>query len=602
MIRSAPNGCRVPSRTAFVLACTFACTFAAVLGLSFARPRNASGAVGWEYEIPDGLPPGFRAPGYVEGEVLVQLRSAVPRGKAAAIAQSEGATLAEVVTPEGLIKVRFEGSESVFEATERWKKRSDVLYAVPNVLAHGFFVPNDSTIGRFDLGWNLRQFDAFNAWDVVTGSPDIVVAIVDAGVAYEDYPVPDYEKKGLWPGVTMYRRSPELPGPFLPGWDFVNDDAHANDDNGHGTSVATIAAGAANNRAGSAGIAFGVTILPVKVLNYRNDAQLDDIVQGIRFAAEQGADVINMSLGLPPIRLLRALGYTEPVIADLVKPFRDAVSFAQRRGAILVGASGNFGASEVSYPAGLPGVIAVGATGVDNKPAGYSSYGLRLDFMAPGGDFLDVNGDHIQDAVALLSVKPHRSEGSLCKPDSFNVFFFFGTSGAAPHVTGAVALLRSLGLENQGQIEQILRTTAVNPFRSSKGFDPSYGSGLVQVGKAVRYAAERRKLLAEGVGGGTGSGGGGDGALGARLLSANPARGSTDLEFRVNHDGNALVRVYDARGALVRTLREGAAPAGLSRVHWDGRDDGGASVSNGVYFLRVETTDGTYTRKVAFLR
>ena len=601
MIRSAPIGFRIGSRYALVLAYTFACAFATVLGLSIARPRDASGAVGWEREIPDGLPEGFRAPGYVEGEVLVQLRAAVPHGKAAAIARSEGATLAEMVTPEGLIKVRF-GEGSVFEATERWKKRSDVLYAVPNVIAHGFYVPNDSTIGRFDLGWNLRQFDAFSAWDVVTGSPNIVVAIVDAGVAYEDHPVPEYEKKGLWPGVTMYRRSPELPGPFLPGWDFVNDDAHANDDNGHGTSVATIAAGAANNRAGSAGIAFGVTILPVKVLNYRNDAQLDDIVQGIRFAAEQGADVINMSLGLPPIGLLRALGYTEAVLADLVKPFRDAVSFAQRRGAILVGASGNFGADEVSYPAGLPGVIAVGATGVDNKAAGYSSYGSRLDFMAPGGDFVDVNGDHIQDAVALLSVKPHRSEGSLCKPDSFNVFFFFGTSGAAPHVTGAVALLRSLGLESQGQIEQTLRATAVTPFRSSKGFDPRYGNGLVQVGRAVRYAAERRKLLAEGVAGGAGTGGGGDGALGARLLSANPARGSTDLEFRVNHAGNALVRVYDARGALVRTLREGAAPAGVSRVHWDGRDDGGATVSNGVYFLRVETTDGASTRKVAFLR
>ncbi|HET9250848.1 MAG TPA: S8 family serine peptidase, partial [Candidatus Eisenbacteria bacterium] len=445
------------------------------------------------------------------------------RGKAEWIARSQGATLAEEVTPEGLVKVRFDGP--VFDAVARWKARSDVLYAVPNVVVHGFFVPNDSTIATYDLAWNLRQFDAFSAWDVVTGSPDVVVAIVDGGVAFEDHVAPEYEKKGLWPRVTMYRQSPDLPGPFVPGWDFVNDDAHPNDDNGHGTSVATIAAGAANNRAGSAGIAFGVTILPVKVLNYRNDATFDDIVQGIRFAAEQGADVINLSLGLPPMRLLRALGYPEAVLADIVKPFRDAVFFAQRRGAIVVAASGNFGATEVSYPAGLPGVIAVGATGVTNRPAGYSSYGSHLDFMAPGGDFLDENQDHIQDAVAVMSIKPHRSEGSLAKPDSFNVFFFFGTSGAAPHVSGAVALLLSLGVRDQGQIEQALRATSVNEFQSRKGFDPTYGSGLIQVGKAVRYAAARH-------GGHLAFRANGDGVsragpLEARLLSTNPARGST---------------------------------------------------------------------------
>ena len=584
---------RTRSLQALALACTFACSFLALPCLS---PPDASARPDWE-RVAD-LQRGGSAPGYVEGEALVQLRGPVTREAAEAIARSEGATLAEMVTTEGLIKVRFEGP--VFDAAARWKRRSDVVYALPNVIGHGFFVPNDTTIARYDLAWNLRQFDAFDAWDVVTGSPDIVLAVVDAGVAYEDYLAPEYEKRGLWPRVTMYRQSPDLPGPFIPGWDFVNDDAHANDDNGHGTSVATIAAGAANNRAGSAGIAFGVTILPVKVLNYRNDAQLDDIVQGIRFAADQGADVINMSLGLPPISLLRALGYPESVIADLVKPFRDAVQYAQRRGAILVAASGNYGASEVSYPAGLPGVIAVGATGVDNRRASYSSYGSSLDFMAPGGDFLDVNEDHIQDAVAVLSIKPHRSEGSLAKPDSFNVFFFFGTSGAAPHVSGAVALLRSLGLESQGQIEQVLRATAVNPFQTTRGFDPTYGSGLVQLGKAVRYAADKRR---KGFTEGRAEDAGGVGVPGAvRLLSENPARGATGLEFRVSRAGEVRMRVYDARGALVRTVRESVAAAGLTRLRWDGRDDARSGVSSGIYFLRVETVDGTSTRKVAFLR
>ena len=384
-------------------------------------------------------------------------------------------------------------------------------------------------------------------------------------------------------------------GPFLPGWDFANDDAHPNDDNGHGTSVTTIAAGAANNTAGSAGIAFGVTLLPVKVLDYRNDANMDDIIQGIRFAADQGADVINLSLGFAPMGLFRALGFPESELAHMFKPLRDAVLYAQRMGSIVVAASGNFDASEVSFPAGMPGVIAVGATGVDDRRAGYSSYGNQLDFMAPGGDFVEVNGDHVQDGVAVLSIKPHRSAGSLAKPDSFDVFIFFGTSGAAPHVSGAVALLRSLGLRDQGMIEQTLRASTVNSFQTSSAFDPMYGFGLIQLGRAVRNPVGQLKD-------GASLAGEGGGAIQAKLLSANPARGETGLEFRTSRAGHVRARVYDVRGAVVRVLHDGIAGEGMMRLRWDGRDDSGAEASHGIYFIRVETVDGSSTRKVAFLR
>jgi len=561
-------------------------------------PAGVALAQTWLSEVPVGLEPGFRMPGYVPGEAIVQMKGPVTREQAEAIARSEDGTLAEMLSPDGLIKVRWQGSgKDAFRETAKWRQRSDVLYATVNLYARGFFVPNDTTIGRYDLAWNLRQFDAYSAWDVVTGKPNIVLAIVDAGVAYEDYPVPDYEKPLLWPGVTQYRRSPDLPGPFLPGWDFVNNDAHANDDNGHGTSVATIAAGAANNTVGSAGIAFGVTILPVKVLDYQSDAHLDDIVQGIRFAADQGADVINLSLGIAPIRLLRALGFPESELAHMIKPMRDAVIYAQRRGAIVVAASGNYDATEVSYPAGLPGVIAVGATGVNDRRASYSSYGSQLDFMAPGGDFVEVNDDHVQDGVAVYSIKPARSVGSRAKPDSFNVFIFFGTSGAAPHVSGAVALLRSLGLKDQGQIEQTLRAASVNPFRSSNGFDPEYGFGVIRLGEAVRHPVGLKSDSGSAAGNGRGGGG-----IDAKLLSENPTRGEARLEFRTTRAGTASVRVYDVRGALVRTLLDTRAEGGVTHVRWDGRDQSGVLASNGIYFLRVETPEGVSTHKVAFLR
>lgn len=587
------NPARIRFRPALLLSCaTFLLSLAAASGAT---------AQSWLWETPSGIEPGLRMPGYAPGEALVQLREPVTRERAEEIAREEGAVLAEMVTSDGLLKIRWEGADrKVFGETARWRRRSDVLYAAPNLYARAFFVPNDTTIATFDLAWNLRQFDAYRAWDVVTGSPDVVLAIVDAGVAYEDHPVPDYERPFLWPGVTMYRQSPDLPGPFLPGWDFVHDDAHPNDDFGHGTSVATIAAGAADNTAGSAGIAFGVTILPVKVLDYRGDAVLDDIIQGIRFAADQGADVINLSLGLAPIGRLRAIGFPESDLAHLVKPLRDAVIYAQRLGAVVVAAAGNFAASEVSFPAGLPGVIAVGATGVDDRKAGYSSFGSQLDFMAPGGDFLEVNGDHVQDGVAVMSIKPHRSAGSLAKPDSFDVFIFFGTSGAAPHVSGAVALLMSMGIRDQGQIEQTLRASAVNPFQLTSGFDPAYGFGLIRLGDAVRHP----------VGGGPkgGANAGADvaapeeGPFEARLHSANPARGEASLEFRTSRAGPVRARVFDVRGAVVRTLLDGAIEAGMTRVRWDGRDDTGGRVANGIYFFRVETVNGSATRKVAFLR
>jgi serine protease len=469
-------------------------------------------------------------------------------------------------------------------------RRPDVLYAAPNVHARAFFVPNDTTIATFDLTWNLRSVDAYSAWDVVRGDPSVVLGIVDSGVAFEDHPIPPNESPFIKPGVTMYRRSPELPGPFLPGWDFVHDDAHPNDDYGHGTMVTTIAAGAANNTAGSAGIAFGVTILPVKVLNYRGNGETDDIVQGIRFAADHGADIINLSLGYPPLGFF---GLPPNELKQMFRPLQEAVSYARRRGAIVVAAAGNFGADEVSLPAGYPGVISVAASGFDDFPASYTSFGQRLDLMAPGGDFTELNHDHVQDAVFELSIKPFRSDGSLANPDSFGVFPFFGTSGAAPHVSGAVALLLSMGLKDEGAILQTLRSTARQRFDPVQGgFDPRDGFGLLQVGEAVRHP----------VGGPSLAGSSPEGALRARMISGNPARGEAALSFRMAAAGRVRARVFNSRGELTRTLADGPREAGTQTLRWDGRDERGQDAPSGIYFVRIDTSEGHATHKVAFLR
>ena len=527
----------------------------------------------------------------VPGELLVQFKPAVNRADRARIARGEGAEVAMEIEGTSLVKLRVGSGDTAERAVARFRRRSDVEYAALNARAQGFFVPNDSLIQTFDFAWNLRSVGAYDAWDIQTGDPDVVVAIVDTGVAYEDHAIPDYERIHLWPGTTEYKRSPDLPGPFIPGWDFVNNDAHANDDSGHGTTVATIVAGAPNNIAGSAGIAFGVTIMPIKVIDWQRDSEMAFITAGIRYAVDHGANIVNLSLGFPPLGFFRGIGMTESEIRDMFRPLQDAVNYAQQHGVILVGSAGNFDAAEVSLPAGYPGVIAVGATDPDGRRASYSSYGKDIDLMAPGGDFGDLNHDHIQDAVFVLSIKPNRSEGSLAKPDSFGCFPFFGTSGAAPHVAGAVALLMSQGTRAQGAIEQALASTAIRPPDRRSAADFEYGAGLIQVDAALRAAKGLRGPSAAA-----------RGSVATRLLSPNPARGEASVSYRTARPGHVRVRVFDVRGALVRSLDDRDAPAGEQRIRWDGRDEAGERAATGIYLFRIETADGVATRKVALLR
>ena len=536
----------------------------------------------------------LRGPVYVEGELLVKFRGNVAPEERARAARAEGDRFDETITPTGLVKITLGPGRKVRDAIDGWNARGDVEYAAPNATAHAFFVPNDTIIAKFDIAWNLRVVHAYDAWDVVRGDPRVVLAIIDSGVAHEDRVIPEDERQFVAPLSQMYRRSPELPGPFVQGYDFVNDDPFPDDDYSHGTNVATIAAGAANNVAGSAGIAFGVTIMPIKVLDYRGDSNMEWIVKGIQYAVDHNADVANLSLGFPPITLLRGLGFEGNVLAHMFKPLRDVVSYAHKKGTILVGATGNFDFPEVSPPAVYSSVIAVGATNVDNRRSSYSSYGSALDIMAPGGDFTDLNGDHIQDQIALMSIKPFRSDGSLARPDSFNTFFFIGTSAAAPHVSGAVALLLSRGMTRQNEIEQALRSTAV-PGSSSE----EYGAGLLDLAAVVRFGAPLPSEPPPDGGGGGGETGGG---VNPELISGNPSRGAAALVFEVPRPGTVRARIFDVRGRLVRTLFEGESATGDRTVRWDGRGADGSAAASGVYFFRIDTPEGSAIRKVAFLR
>lgn len=310
-------------------------------------------------------------------------------------------------------------------------------------------VPNDP---GYAFQWHLAAIDAASAWDVTTGA-GVVVAVLDSGAAFED--------------SGIFRRAPDLAASsFVPGWDFVDGDAHPNDENGHGTHVTSAIAAVTNNGLGVAGVAPGVKIMPLRVLDAAGSGSDWAAADALRWAADHGAKIVNMSFGSPT---------PSSVVAD-------AIAYARSRGVTIVAASGNGDANgvggTVSYPAVIEGVIAVGAVRFDRTRASYSNFGPSLDIVAPGGDVtVNQNGDEYPDGVLQETFFGGN-------PADFGYGFLQGTSMAAPQVSAVAALLVSRGISSPDAVEQALEATALD--LGPPGRDDQYGHGLLQAGAAVR--------------------------------------------------------------------------------------------------------------------
>jgi subtilisin family serine protease len=279
------------------------------------------------------------------------------------------------------------------------------------------YIPDDP---RYPEQWHLPSISAPQAWDITTGSANVTIAVIDTGVDYNHQ---------------------DLKDKCVAGYNFVDRNRDPMDDHGHGTHVAGIAAASGDNSTGVAGVDWEARIMPIKVLDAQGSGYDSDVAAAIRYAADNGARIINMSLGGA------SYSYT----------LAEAANYAYNKGVTMVAASGNNG-SNVSYPAACEHVIAVGALESDDTLAYFSNRGSALDLTAPG--------------VSILSTVP----GGYGKMS--------GTSMASPVVAGCASLVLAAHPEyGPSQVERALKDGATD--LGSPGFDTNYGHGKVNASAAL---------------------------------------------------------------------------------------------------------------------
>lgn len=325
----------------------------------------------------------------------------------------------------GLALVKLSKQQTYFEAIKALAQDPKVEYAEPNYIARILSIPNDPYYGR---QWGDPAIRADVAWDKVSPAQraGVTIAVLDTGIN------PIHE---------------DLQASIVPGFNMVNNNSDTTDRNGHGTHVAGIAAAVGNNGRGVAGVAGGSKIMPVKVMGDNGTGGMSYVINGIKYAVDRGAKVINLSLG--------STGVSQAM--------QDAVNYALNRGVVVVAASGN-----QNGPVGLPGnnqgVVTVGAVDSSGARASYSNYGPELDVMAPGSQ---IYSSYIGSAS--------------------NYTYLSGTSMATPFVAGVSALVKAANPSlTSAQVLNILQRTAKD--LGTPGFDNYTGYGLVDASRAVDLA------------------------------------------------------------------------------------------------------------------
>jgi subtilisin family serine protease len=368
----------------------------------------------------------------VPGQILVKPKARLSESEFATRVTTHHASYRRTIRNFN-VRVLNVPEDSVETVLSALRQDPGIEYAERDGIARAAFVPNDPYVVS-GSEWHLARISAPQAWDFSTGTGNIVVAILDSGIS---------------------PAHPDLAGQLLPGYDFVWGDTNTADDFGHGTAVAGVVAAAGNNDLGVAGVAYSCSLLPVKVMDTSGTASYSCVAEGIRYAVDQGARIINLSIaGDSPSSTLQ-----------------DAVNYAWSNNVVIVAAAGNYANTTPQYPAACDHVVAVAATEPDDSLAAFSSFGSYVSLCAPG--------DNIWTTQRDLS-NPYGS--------------WRGTSFASPIVAGVAALALSA---NPGlsvtQVVSVLESSADD--LGPAGYDTTFGYGRVNAQRAVSEANPDLKPL-----------------------------------------------------------------------------------------------------------
>ena len=375
----------------------------------------------------------------IAGEYVIDARDDLDDSDILSIADGLGIALRPSdLEKDTRIELATIGGDRARQILAELSKDGRIEHVEPLARVRAFYTANDPLLKE---QWHMERIGAPRAWDFATGR-GVTVAVVDTGIACETH--------GPFNKGTDLNQT-ECVG----GWSFVSNNEHANDDQGHGSHVAGTIAQSTNNGLGATGVAFHASLMPVKVLNEEGWGTTADVADGIRWAADHGAHVINLSLGGPRNS----------------KILEDAVKHALAQGSVVVAAAGNSGGS-VGFPGATEGVIGVSASDPDDKLAKFSSRGNGVDIAAPGVNV---------------------TQQTICKKgrEKCEIFpAYNGTSMASPHVAGAAALMVSLGVTEPSAVEGALKASARVVDTSENG-KKLFGAGILQ----AAHAAQRVTLV-----------------------------------------------------------------------------------------------------------
>lgn len=430
---------------------------------------------------------GFDQPSssYAAGSLIVGFDSETPAAEGTAAIASSSAGTASAAGPRSAV-VALDKGQTLKGAAKKLARKPGVAWVKPNykLRTAADWSPNDKGAVDVSGGWEALQWNfvskygvnALPAWRKLRnvgmpGGKDVVVAVIDTGVAYETY--------------GKFKRSPDLIGLRVRRpWDFLDRDKHANDRNGHGTHVASTIAETTDNGYGLTGLAYGSTIMPLRALNARGVGSEATVARAIRYAVRNGAKIINLSVEFDV-----SLGQSDlPVIISAMK-------YARENGVLIVAAAGNQSSTKVAYPARSGYALAVGATTYSGCLADYSDEGRGIDLVAPGG------GGDTPDFDAANTASTDRANCSFSNdsPPIYQVTFrgsvkdfylpgiYEGTSMASPHVAATAALVIASGVIGPKPSPKALtkRMMATATDLGVTGYDMRYGAGIVNAGNAV---------------------------------------------------------------------------------------------------------------------